>query len=137
LEVFLFMLKNLPHGTKISISRSIALAFEKYMNKIGWDEGNFSPETFVQEWRDHVEKHSTWFHSLSETVKQDPSFHEELANKINELIEKVLSEKPTEEQTKKLEQLAKELNIEDIDYSCKAEANYHIERLERLKQERR
>jgi translation elongation factor EF-G len=137
LEVFSFMLKNLPHGTKISISRSITFAFEQYMNNIGWDEQQFNPEQFMQQWRDYIEKHSTWFHYLDEQTKQAPSFHEELAKKINEIMEKVLSEKPTEEQMEKLEQLVKELGVENVTYSCKAEAAYHIERLGKLKEARR
>jgi hypothetical protein len=128
------MLKNLPHGTKISISRSITYAFEQYMNHIGWDEQKYNPEQFIQRWRDYIEKHSAWFHSLDDQVKQDPLFHEELAKKINEIMEKVLSEKPTEEQMEKLEQLIKELDVENVTYSCRAEANYHIERLEKLKE---
>ncbi|QPA30769.1 hypothetical protein [Thermaerobacillus caldiproteolyticus] len=129
------MLKNLPHGVKISIARSITRAFEKYMNDIEWEETKFHPPAFMQEWRSYIEKNSNWFHSLDEQIKSDPSFHEELANKINEMIEKVLSEAPTNEQLAKIETLAKELNLKDIHVSCKAEANYYIERLENMKRE--
>jgi tRNA nucleotidyltransferase/poly(A) polymerase len=131
------MLKNLPQGTKISITRSITLAFKQYMNRIAWNEDKFDPAEFVQEWRDYIEKHSTWFHSLDDKVKQDPSFHEELAKKINEVMEKVLNEQPSSEQIEKIQRLAEELNIKDIHYSCKAEADYHIERLQKLKGERK
>ncbi len=131
------MLKNLPHGIKISISRSIAVVFEKYMNSIGWEEEKCNLEIFMKEWRHYIENHSTWFHSLDAQTKQNPLFHEELANKINEIIEKVLSEKPTEEQMEKIQQLAQELQVEDIPVSCKAEANYRIEQLESMKKERK
>lgn len=131
------MLKNLPHGTKISISRSIAVAFEKYMNRIGWDEKQFDPAVFMQEWRTYIEKHAAWFRSLDEQIKQAPSFHQELAEKINEIIEKVLSEQPTEEQIAKIQLLTKELQMEEIVASCKAEANYYIEQLENRKKERK
>jgi len=130
------MLKNLPQGTKISITRSITLAFKQYMNRIAWNEDKFNPEEFVLEWRDYIEKQSSWFHSLEEKVKQDPLFHEELAQKINEVMKKVLSEPPSPEQMEKIEQLVNELDIEDIDYSCKAEADYYLEHLQKLKEGR-
>jgi formate dehydrogenase maturation protein FdhE len=133
---FFFMLKNLPHGTKISISRSIAFVFEKYMNQIQWQEEQFDPAVFMQHWRQYIEKQVAWFHSLDEEIKQSPSFHQELAAKINEIMEKVLSEKPTEEQLQTIEQLTKELQIEDIPVSCKAEANYYIEQLQEKKKQR-
>lgn len=131
------MLKSLPHGTKISISRSIAVTFEKYMNRIAWDEKQFDPAVFMQEWRTYIENHAAWFHSMDEQIKQAPSFHQELAKKINEIMEKVLSEQPTEEQIAKIQQLTKELQMEEIAASCKAEANYYIEQLENRKKERK
>jgi len=128
------MLKNLPHGTKISISRSIVVAFEKYMNGIGWDEKRFDPALFMQEWREYIVNHAAWFQSLDEHIKQDQAFHEALAEKINEVMEKTLSEPPTDEQLAKIKQLTKELQIEDIPVSCKSEANYYIAQLEKKKE---
>lgn len=123
------MLKNLPHGIKISISRSITTAFEQYMKDIQWDVEKFSPDTFMQEWRSYAGSNSSWFDQIDDEVKTHPSFHEELAAKINETIDKVLKEKPSKQQIEELDQLIMELMVEDVDYSCKAEAKYHIERL--------
>jgi multidrug efflux pump subunit AcrB len=124
------MLKQLPHGVKISITRSIAAAFEKYMSDIQWNEDKYDLEVFIGQWRVYTDRHSTWFDKVDESIKNDQSFHNELAQKINETIEKILSEEPTEEQIEQLNQLEKDLDL-DVAYSCKAEAKYHIERLEK------
>ncbi|WMT19872.1 hypothetical protein [Parageobacillus toebii] len=126
------MLKNLPHSVKIGITRSITRTFEAYMRDIEWNEQRFDPRVFMQRWRDYIEHHSSWFHSLDDRLKANPAFHEELADKINSVIDKVLSEAPMEEQLAKIENLAKQHGVEDIPVSCKAEADYQIERLERL-----
>jgi hypothetical protein len=126
------MLKNLPHAVKVGITRSITRTFEAYMRDIEWDEQRFDPQVFMQRWRHYIVHHTNWFHSLDDRLKANPSFHEELADKINSVIDKVLSEAPTEEQLAKIESLAKQHGIKDVDVSCKAEADYQIGRLERL-----
>jgi hypothetical protein len=126
------MLKNLPHAVKVGITRSITRTFEAYMRDIEWNEQRFDPQVFMQRWRNYIVHHTNWFHSLDDRLKANPSFHEELADKINSVIDKVLSEAPTEEQLAKIESLAKQHGIKDMDVSCKAEADYQIERLERL-----
>lgn len=35
------MYKQLPHGVKIGIARSIVVSFEKYMKDIEWNEEKF------------------------------------------------------------------------------------------------
>lgn len=123
------MLKNLPHGLKISISRSITTAFEQYMKEIQWNEEKFDLETFVQQWRQYADTNSSWFDQIDSETKSHPQFHQELADKINETIKKVLSEEPTEEQIREIDQLISETGSKDIDFSCKAEAKYLIDRL--------
>jgi hypothetical protein len=126
------MFNSLPHGIKISITRSISAAFEQYMKSIQWDEQKYDLEAFVNYWRDYAEKNASWFDKMNEEMKSNPEFHEELAAKINETIEKILTEPPTEEQMKELDRLIQELGIEDIDYTCKTEAKYHIDRLKAM-----
>ncbi|MBA2871275.1 hypothetical protein HNQ85_001545 [Anoxybacillus calidus] len=126
------MFNSLPHGIKISITRSISAAFEQYMKSIQWDEKKYDLEAFVNYWRDYAEKNASWFDKMNEEMKSNPEFHEELAAKINETIEKILTEPPTEEQMKELDRLIQELGIEDIDYTCKTEAKYHIDRLKAM-----
>jgi len=126
------MLKDLPHSVKIGITRSITRTFEAYMRDIEWNEQRFDPQVFMQRWRDYIVHHSSWFHSLDDRLKANPLFHQELADKINSVIDKVLSEAPTEEQLAKIKELAKLHGEKDIHVSCKAEADYQIERLERL-----
>ncbi|MCM3004641.1 hypothetical protein [Priestia koreensis] len=122
------MLKNLPQGTKISITRSIHIAFEQYMSNIQWNENQFDINDFIQQWKQYIEQNASWFKNLDAETKADPIFHEELAVKINETIEKILAEEPTEEQIHKLEELTKSTGKE-IDYSSKLEARYLIDTL--------
>jgi hypothetical protein len=124
------MLKDLSPGIKISISRSITTVFEQYMSKIEWDDDKFSLESFMKDWRDYITHSSSWYGQISEEIKSNPAFHEELAGKINETIDKIMSEEPTEAQMQEIEELEQKAGRE-YDYSCKLEAKYVIERLRR------
>jgi hypothetical protein len=123
------MLNSLPNGIKISITRSISAAFEKYMEMIQWDEKKYSLAEFIAYWRGYAQKNASWFKRIDDEIKSDPDFHEELATKINEVIEKVLTEPPTEQEMTELDNLIAQLGIDDIDYTCRMEAKYYIERL--------
>ncbi|GIN63014.1 hypothetical protein J27TS8_30070 [Robertmurraya siralis] len=125
------MFKEFSPGIKISITRSITTSFEKYMNDIGWNEEKFNIEKFVQEWKHYITGSSSWYDKISDEVKNDPAFHEQLAEKINETIDKILSEAPTKEQMAEIESLQKEWG-EEFDYSCKTEAKYVIEKYKEL-----
>jgi hypothetical protein len=122
------MLKNLSSGTKISITRSIKTSFEHYMSSIQWKEEKFHIEDFIQSWRTYITEHASWYKNLDEQTKNAPVFHQDLALKINDTIEKVLSEVPSEEQIKGIEELQQSQGT-DYDFSCKAEANYLLEKL--------
>ncbi|GIN40334.1 MULTISPECIES: hypothetical protein [Heyndrickxia] len=122
------MLHSLPSGLKISISRSISTVFEQYMEKIGWDEKKYNIEDFIKQWQVYINEHASWYDKLSDDIKKDPSFHEELAAKINETIQKILSEAPTDEQMKTIENLQRKHNNKDS-YSCKMEAKFLINSL--------
>lgn len=124
------MFKDLSPGIKISITRSITTTFENYMNDIGWDENKFSMEKFVDEWRKYINSNSSWYDKISDDIKNNSIFHEELAAKINETIDKILSEEPTKEQMEEIEKLQKELG-EEYDFSCKTEAKYVIDLLKK------
>jgi hypothetical protein len=123
------MLKNLSSGTKISITRSIKTSFEQYMASIQWQESKFEIQDFIVAWRSYINEHASWYKNLSEEIKHNEEFHEELAVKINETIAKILSEEPSTQQIAKLEVL-QEKSGTDIDYSCKLEAKYLIDKLE-------
>ncbi|MEW9110789.1 hypothetical protein [Cytobacillus gottheilii] len=120
--------KDLSQGIKISVSRSITTSFERYMSNIQWDEEQFDIQRFVSEWQEYIQNHSSWYSQVSDEMKADPEFHQELAAKINEIIEKIFSEKPTDEQMEEIESLQKQTGKE-MDYSCKMEAKYVIEQL--------
>ncbi|WP_235822777.1 hypothetical protein [Cytobacillus massiliigabonensis] len=127
------MFKNLSQGVKISISRSITTSFEQYMSKIDWNENKFNMNHFVAEWRDYINNHSSWYSQISDDMKINPTFHEELADKINGTLDKILSEEPSPAQIEEINNLQKELH-EEVGYSCKMEAKYVIEKLkEKLK----
>lgn len=117
------MYKELPSGVKSSITRSISTVFEKYMASIEWSENRFKMEDFIQAWRIYIRETATWTQKVSEECMQDPTFHEEVAKKMNQVIDKVLNEPPTEDQVAKIENLQEKLNTH-YDYACKAEAAY-------------
>jgi predicted ArsR family transcriptional regulator len=123
------MLKNLPQGVKISITRSIQTAFEQYMSQIEWNEDRYQAEDFIRSWREYIEDHASWFERLSEEEKANPLFHQELADKINRTIEKIVNEEPTSEQIHQLNALLDEKGVQNITYSSKAEAKYWIDKL--------
>lgn len=120
------MLKNLAPGIKISISRSISMSFEQYMSRIGWDENKYNLNDFIKEWREYIINSSSWYSQISEEMKADPVFHEELAVKINETIEKIFNEEPTPAQIEEIEKLQAK-HGKEFDYSCKMEAKYIID----------
>ncbi|WP_342542160.1 hypothetical protein MHH33_14610 [Paenisporosarcina sp. FSL H8-0542] len=117
------MYKELPTGVKSSITRSIKTVFEHYMASIEWSENRFSMEDFIQTWRIYISESATWTDKISEECKQDPVFHEEIAKKMNQAIDKILNEPPSEEQVAKIEIMQEQLNTH-YDYACKAEAAY-------------
>ncbi|MFS0783815.1 hypothetical protein [Bacillus sp. 1P06AnD] len=125
------MLKNLSPGVKISISRSITTAFEQYMNSIEWKEDEADIEKFVSEWRDYILHSASWYKKVDDKIKNDPAFHKELAGKINQTIDKILSEVPTEEQMKEIEELQKQVSCKEYIYSCRTEAKFVIEQLQK------
>ena len=57
----------------------------------------------------------------------NPEFHEELADRINEIIERILQDPPSDEQIASIQMMQEELNTH-YEYHCKAEAAY-VERL--------
>lgn len=98
------------------------------MATIDWNEKKFSMNDFMKHWGDYIHSSSSWFNKLDEDIKRNPEFHQELAEKINETIDKILSEEPTKEQMEEIEKLQETLG-EEYDYSCKSEAKYLIEKL--------
>ncbi|MCM3540294.1 hypothetical protein [Priestia endophytica] len=120
------MLKDLPQGVKVSITRSITKAFEDYMSEIKWNESQYSSNAFIDQWKTYIRNNASWFKKIDESMKESPEFHQELAVKINETIQKVVTEPPTEEQVAQLERLTKEQGNINVDYSCKDEARFWI-----------
>lgn len=125
---FTSMFKDLSPGIKISIARSISTAFEQYMNRIDWNEEKMDLNVFIGEWRDYIQKQASWFDKVEQDIKNNPLFHQELAEKITETIEKILSEKPTKAQMAEIDELQKEVGT-DYNFSCKTEAKYVIDKL--------
>ena len=117
------MYKELPSGVKSSITRSITNVFENYMASIEWSEERFSMEGFIQAWRTYINESASWTDKVSQEIKQHPDFHEEVAKKMNQVIEKILNEPPSEDQIAKIEIMQEQLDTH-YDYACKAEAAY-------------
>lgn len=120
------ILNGLSHGIKISITRSITKAFEQYMANIMWDEDAYSPADFMKEWQRYIQQNASWYSNVPDNIKNDPQFHAELAVKINQVVAKIFSEKPTEEQIETINKLQEKLGT-DYDFSCKAEARFYID----------
>lgn len=117
------MHKDLTTGVKSSITRSIKTVFENYMASISWDENRFHMEDFIHQWRTYINESGTWNDKVSDEVKQSSAFHEEVANKMNQVIDKILNEPPSEEQIARIEIMQEDLNTH-YSYACKAEAVY-------------
>ena len=127
------MYKGLSSGVKISITRSISTSFESYLASIGWDEEKFSMEDFVASWRKYFTENAAWFDKVPQEVLVSTEFHEEIAKKIDEVIAKILNEKPTKKQIESIEKMQEQLGT-TYTFDCKAEASY-VEQLlkQRLK----
>ncbi|KIQ93738.1 hypothetical protein LH47_02167 [Anoxybacillus thermarum] len=124
------MLKQLSHRMKMNMTLSIKKVFERYMATIGWDETKYDAAELMEQWRHYLYNEATWFSELDDAVKSNPEFHEQLANRINEIIGQLVNEPPTDEQIAEINRLVERLGIEDFPYGCKLEAKYHIERLQ-------
>ena len=127
------MYKQLSSGVKISITRSISTSFEAYLASIGWEEDKFSMEDFMTSWQVYFKSNAAWIDKIPQEVLLSTEFHEEIAQKIDEVIEKILSEPATEKQIEAIDELQSQLKT-NYSYSCKAEAAY-VEQLlkEKLK----
>lgn len=121
------MYKTLSPNLKISITRSITQTFEQYMSDIGWSEKKFKMEDYIASWQQYITTKALWYSEIPEEIKENQEFHEELANRINKIIERILEDPPTDEQIASIQLMQEQLNTH-YTYSCKAEASY-VERL--------
>ncbi len=121
------MYKNLSPNLKSSITRSITQTFEQYMTDINWSEKKFSIEDYLANWREYITTKALWYTQISDEVKVNPEFHEALASRINQVIERILEDPPTDEQIANIQQMQEKCNTHHS-YDCKAEAAY-VERL--------
>lgn len=117
------MYKVLPPGVKSSITRSISKVYESYMADIEWDEDRYDLSDFIKEWKDYIETNAAWYEKVPVEVKESPLFHEEVALKMNQTIEKILSEPPTEDQISRIEAKQEAMKT-NFDYACRAEAAF-------------
>lgn len=117
------MYKQLSSGVKISITRSISTSFEAYLASIGWDEDKFSMEDYMVSWQNYFKDNAAWIDKIPTEVLLSSEFHEEIAKKMDEVINKILNEEPTEKQKKDIAALQKKLGT-NYKFDCKAEAVY-------------
>ena len=117
------MYKNLSPNLKSSITRSIAQTFEQYMSEIAWSEDKFNLEDFVSSWQQYITTKALWYSEIPNEIKHDAQFHEEVAVRINEIIEKILQDPPTDEQIAAIQMLQEDLGTH-YEYDCKAQAAY-------------
>jgi len=117
------MYKQLSSGIKISITRSISTSFEAYLASIEWDEDKFSMEDFMTSWQEYFKTNAAWIDKIPQEILLSTEFHEEIAKKIDEVMDKILTEPPTEKQIETIDALQAQLKTK-YSYSCKAEAAY-------------
>jgi hypothetical protein len=117
------MFKDLTPNLKSSITRSITQTFEQYMSDIEWSGEKFSIDDYIASWREYITTKALWYSKIPEGMKTDSKFHEDLAQRINEIIARILSEPPSEEQIVAIQSMQEELNTH-YEYDCKAEAVY-------------
>ncbi|GEN81757.1 hypothetical protein SLU01_00690 [Sporosarcina luteola] len=117
------MFKDLSPNIKSSITRSITQTFEQYMANIAWDEEEYSIEDFMATWREYITTKALWYSKIPDAMKLDPKFHEDLAQRINEVIQRVISEPPSEDQIASIQMMQEKLDTH-YTYDCKAEAVY-------------
>lgn len=99
------------------------------MESIEWDEDAYNSDEFLRFWRQYSDESAQWTNEVDQTLLENSEFQEDLTKKVNEIIKKIFETAPTEDQMNKIDELVQKLGIEDVDYSCQAEADYHIERL--------
>lgn len=117
------MFKDLSPNLKSSITRSITQTFEQYMSDIEWSEEKFSINDFIANWREYITTKALWYTKIPDEMKNDPTFHEDLAQRINEIIARLLGEPPSQEQIAAIQAMQEQLNTH-YEYHCKAEAVY-------------
>lgn len=117
------MFKNLSPNVKSSITRSITQTFEQYMSDIQWDADRYNVEDYMANWSDYITTKALWYSKIPDHIKHDPKFHQELAERINENIVRILSEPPSEDLIASIEIMQEQLDTH-YEYSCKAEAVY-------------
>ena len=122
-EVHLSMLKKLSPNIKSSITRSISQSFEQYMSDIGWSENEYNIEQFYANWREYITTKALWYDKIPDDIKADSEFHKDLAERVEEVLIRILNDPPTEEQIAQIEILQQQLNTH-YNYGCKAEAVY-------------
>ncbi|WP_228548237.1 hypothetical protein [Sporosarcina obsidiansis] len=117
------MFKKLSPNIKSSITRSISQSFEQYMSDIGWSEEQYDIEQFYANWREYITTKALWYEKIPEEIKSNPQFHKELAQRVEDVLMRILNDPPAEEQIAQIEILQEQLNTH-YEYGCKAEAVY-------------
>ncbi|MDW0108661.1 hypothetical protein QT716_01210 [Sporosarcina aquimarina] len=117
------MFKSLSPNLKSSITRSITQTFEQYMTEIEWNPDRYDMADFMKRWSEYITKKALWYEKIPNDIKHSPKFHEETATRINEVIQKILSEPPSEEQIVTIQKMQEEHNTR-YGYDCKAEAAF-------------
>lgn len=117
------MFKDLSPNLKSSITRSITQTFEQYMSDIEWSEEKYSIDDFIANWREYITTKALWYNKIPDDMKNNPIFHENLAQRINEVIARILGDPPSQEQIATIQTMQEQLNTH-YEYDCKAEAVY-------------
>lgn len=88
-------------------------------------------EEYMKIWQKYFTENAAWFDKVPQDVLVSAEFHEELAQRIDEVIAKILSEQPTQKQIDSIEKMQKQLGT-NFTYDCKAEAAYVEQQLKEM-----
>lgn len=119
------MLKDLSPNIKSSITRSITQTIEQYFASIDWELERFDVVELFEMWGEYVQERALWYDTLPDEMKESSQFQEDLANRVNELLEKTFTAQPaTEEQVANIRYMEEQLDLYNKDILCKMHATY-------------
>lgn len=117
------MVLSLGPGLQPALRKSIRHAFVRFMDERRWNEEAFDSETFLAYWKTYVTFETDLLDEMPKSLRADAGFHISLAQLINETVEAVVEEPPSEEMIAEIEWMQEKLDTR-YQYACQSEASY-------------
>ena len=123
------MFPTMSPGEKRSFTLSAKNCFIDYMRKIHWDDSAYDSQHFIYYWLAHSKEKAAWYNSVKDQLSSDPATAVQLQERVNSVIQNVIETPPTDDQIQEIETLINEYGLDDIDYCCRAEADFVLDQL--------